>query len=72
MTLFSVSGMTCGGCSSRVARVLQNAGFTATVDLKSNTASVEGQPDPQAVIAVIKDAGFDAALASTPGAGSEA
>ena len=63
MTTFSVDGMTCGGCSSAVTRALENAGFTATVDLQTNTAEVEGEPDPKAVIQAIEDAGFDARLA---------
>jgi copper chaperone CopZ len=53
MTRFTVDGMTCGGCSSSVTRALENAGFTASVDLESNTATVEGQPDPNAVIQAI-------------------
>ncbi len=63
MTTFTVNGMTCGGCTGSVTRALENAGFTATVDLDSKTANVEGEPDPKAVIQVIEDAGFDAALA---------
>jgi copper chaperone CopZ len=64
MTLFTVTGMTCGGCSSAVTRALENAGFKATVDLATNTATVEGTPDPAKVIQAIEDAGFDAVVAT--------
>jgi copper chaperone CopZ len=64
MTLFTITGMTCGGCSGSVTRALENAGFKATVDLANHTATVDGAPDPAVVIQVIVDAGFNAVLAT--------
>lgn len=66
MTLFTVSGMTCGGCTGSVTRALTNAGFQAIVDLESHTATVQGDVDPAKVIQVIEDAGFEASLAEAP------
>jgi len=63
MKTFTITGMTCGGCSASVTRALENAGFTATVDLASNTAEVQGTPDPAKVIQAIEDAGFEAQVA---------
>lgn len=59
MTQFSIVGMTCGGCSAALTRALEHAGLAATVDLQTHTATVHGEADPKAVIAVIEGAGFE-------------
>lgn len=63
-----IDGMTCGGCVKSVTRVLsETAGVAnAQVDLPSGTAIVqfdEMQTHAVALVEVVEDAGFDAALA---------
>lgn len=62
-----IDGMTCGGCVSSVTRVLsETAGVSnAQVDLASGTATVQfdaAQTNAAALIDVVEDAGFDAAV----------
>lgn len=62
-----IDGMTCGGCVSSVTRVLsETAGVSnAQVDLASGTAVVQfdaAQTSAVALIDVVEDAGFDAAV----------
>lgn len=62
-----IDGMTCGGCVSSVTRVLsETTGVSnAQVDLASGTAVVQfdaAQTSAVALIDVVEDAGFDAAV----------
>lgn len=62
-----IDGMTCGGCVNSVTRVLnETAGVSnAQVDLASGTATVQfdaAQTNAAALIDVVEDAGFDAAV----------
>ncbi|MBI3569843.1 MAG: copper-translocating P-type ATPase [Gammaproteobacteria bacterium] len=60
----SISGMTCAGCVTTVENALKNApGVTeATVNFAEHTAMVFGAADPQALIAAVRAASYDAAV----------
>jgi uncharacterized membrane protein YraQ (UPF0718 family)/copper chaperone CopZ len=67
-----VAGMTCGGCASRLERLLRaTEGVSeAAVSLESGAARVRGGVQRAAIEAVIRNAGFEPGLAP-PGAFSE-
>ncbi len=58
-----VEGMTCGGCASRLERVLlATEGVTsASVSLEDKQVVVVGPIDPEAIAAAVEQAGFEAA-----------
>lgn len=60
----TIHGMTCAGCSKTVERVLHLVpGVSeAEVDLKAERALVQGHANPDAAIAALRAAGFDAAV----------
>ncbi|MBP8198102.1 MAG: heavy-metal-associated domain-containing protein [Chromatiaceae bacterium] len=63
MIELKVEGMTCGHCEQAVRQALAAVpGVTAVleVDRGQQRAAVEGNPDPTALIAAIKDEGFQA------------
>ena len=65
----SVTGMHCGGCAAGVEKALRRApGVTAvTVGLAQGRAEVTAQPGSvtaEQLIALVEEAGFEAALAS--------
>lgn len=74
-----VTGMTCTSCSGRVERKLNKVpGVAATVNFATETAAIEYDPEqttPQALIDVVRGAGYDAfemaAEASTSEAAAE-
>jgi Copper chaperone len=55
-TKIQVSGMTCGSCVSILERSLKTVPGveTATVDLRKETATVEGSADVSALVATTK------------------
>lgn len=60
-----ISGMTCGGCTATVGKVLRavNGVQQAQADLAAATATItydETQTDAAALIAAVENAGFDA------------
>lgn len=59
-TVLGISGMTCSGCASTVARVLTRVpGVTAaTVDLSSAKARVAGTADPAELVRAVEVAGY--------------
>jgi copper chaperone CopZ len=62
-----VSGISCGGCSGRVQRTLQqHPGVSAAaVDLTRKSATVEFDPaatSPQALVQAVRSAGYGAEL----------
>ncbi len=61
-----VEGMTCGGCSSRLERLLNKAEGVegATVDLEAKRATVLGSITEQQVREIVENAGFEAVSAS--------
>ncbi|KAA3628269.1 MAG: heavy-metal-associated domain-containing protein [Proteobacteria bacterium] len=67
MIELKVTGMTCGHCESAVNKALAAvAGVTRVVEVnrEKNRVVVEGSADAQALIAVIKEEGYTAELAS--------
>ena len=65
-TTFIVSAMKCQGCVNNVKNALAAVdGFeSANIDLAQGTAVVYGNVDPQAVCAVLSQAGYPAVVKS--------
>ena len=63
-TELNISGMTCGHCQTAVTKALKSvSGVEAVnVNLAGGTAQVQGQADPQALMAAVKDEGYGAQL----------
>lgn len=63
-TTIQVSGMTCGSCVSLLERSLKTVPGVeaATVDLRKETATVEGDADVSALVATIEDEGYQATV----------
>lgn len=59
----TVTGMSCEHCEQTVTEALEAVeGVTnASVDRESEQATVEGETDPDALVAAVEDAGYDAA-----------
>ncbi len=62
----SIEGMTCASCVARVERALKAVPgvSTATVNLATESARVEGVVDPAALIQAVKAVGYEARIAS--------
>ena len=60
----SIAGMSCAGCIATVENAIKNVpGVTeATVNFAEHTATVTGAADPQALIAAVRAASYDAAV----------
>jgi len=59
----TVDGMTCGGCSGRLKRVMEQAEGISTADIELKTKQVvvafdSGVIDQAAIEAIVKEAGF--------------
>ena len=65
MRTFSVPDMSCGHCKAAVESALAgvDSGATVAVDLETRKVSVETAADDAAILAALKDAGYDAAPA---------
>ena len=65
MRTFSVPDMSCGHCKAAVESALAGVDSCATVavDLETRKVSVETAADDAAILAALKDAGYDAAPA---------
>lgn len=63
MEQYSVTGMSCAACSTRVEKAVSKVpGVTAcSVSLLTNSMGVEGTASPEAVIAAVEAAGYGAA-----------
>ena len=61
-TLYKVSGMTCNHCKANVERAIRGVEGVkeVTVDLVSGTATVTGEHDAEALIARVRDFGYEA------------
>lgn len=59
--VYSVRGMTCGGCAKHVEKALRTvAGVTAvTMDVAKGTATVEGAASFDTMAATVADAGYE-------------
>ena len=68
MQQYSVTGMSCAACSSRVEKaVAQVPGVeSCAVSLLTHSMGVEGSADPQAVIQAVEAAGYGAAPKGAP------
>lgn len=66
ITKLQVSGMTCGSCVSHVEHALKTVPgvVAATVDLRNETATVEGRADIQALLARVEAEGYRATVAN--------
>ncbi len=64
-TRLRIEGMSCGHCTQAVSSALAAVpGVTAVpvVDLARGEALVEGNPDPQALLAAVRTEGYEAEL----------
>ena len=64
MKQYTVTGMSCAACSSRVEKAVSKVpGVTAcSVSLLTNSMGVEGDVPPETVIHAVEDAGYGASL----------
>lgn len=62
MTTLNITGMTCGHCVKSVKQALADVpGVTrAEVDLQTRQAQVEGTADVDALVAAVKEEGYEA------------
>jgi copper chaperone len=62
MTSFSIPKMTCGHCKKSVEEAINrlDADIKIEIDLESHIAAVSGTVEIEAVIAALKDAGYEA------------
>lgn len=67
---FNVTGMTCAACSARVEAAIRRLPGVSdvAVGLLTNSARVEGNVEPSAVVAAVERAGYRATLKSGSGA----
>jgi len=58
----TVTGMSCEHCEQSVTEALESVpGVTsASADREAEQATVEGDADPDALVAAVKDAGYEA------------
>lgn len=61
-TNLNVTGMTCGHCEQRVVDALEDVQGVeaATADSETDSVSVEGDADVDALIGAVEDAGYSA------------
>lgn len=57
---FSVPDMSCGHCVSAIEKAVAEAGAKASCDLDSKTVEISGMDSPEAALAALDKAGFDA------------
>ena len=65
-TILTVQGMTCGHCEAAVRKALESvSGVTQVVevDRTNNRAVVEGEADAGALVAAVKEEGYQASVA---------
>ena len=74
MKQYTVTGMSCAACSSRVEKAVSKVPgvTTCSVSLLTNSMGVEGDVSPEAVIHAVEDAGYGASLKGNGGAASQA
>ncbi len=66
MIQLDIQGMTCGHCVRSVTEALQSVkGVTkVTVNLQPGSASVEGELNPEELLAAVKEEGYQAQVHS--------
>ena len=64
MKQFEISGMSCAACSARVERAVSSVeGVKAcSVNLLTNSMTVEGEVSDQSIISAVEHAGYGASL----------
>ncbi|MBO5267468.1 MAG: permease [Muribaculaceae bacterium] len=64
---YTVKGMNCPHCQASVAKAISGVAGVESVDvnLKEGSAAVSGSHDPEAVVAAVRAAGFDASPVTT-------
>ncbi len=69
MEQYSVTGMSCAACSSRIEKAVGNVpGVTScSVSLLTNSMGVEGTASPEEIIAAVENAGYGAAVKGAAG-----
>lgn len=69
MEQYTVTGMSCAACSSRVEKAVSRVpGVTScSVSLLTNSMGIEGTASAQAIIAAVEQAGYGASLKGAPG-----
>lgn len=72
MEQYTVTGMSCAACSSRVEKAVSKVpGVTScSVSLLTNSMGVEGTADMGEIIAAVENAGYGAAPKNAPGKGA--
>jgi copper chaperone len=63
MQTYEIKGMTCGHCVKAVERALKKVPGVAAVhgvDLAQGKATLDGSPDEAAVVAAIREEGYEA------------
>lgn len=66
MIKLKIEGMTCPHCVNAVKEALSAVSGVSTVssvDLETGTADVEGNAEAEALVAAVKEAGYDARTA---------
>lgn len=60
--ILTVEGMNCDGCERTVEEALRQVEGveSVTVDRTTNSATVDGQSDPVALVTAVEDAGYTA------------
>ena len=61
-TTLTVEGMTCGHCEQTVEEALEGVSGVrdADVDRDAERVTVDGDADPEDLVAAVEDAGYDA------------
>ena len=69
MEQYSVTGMSCAACSTRVEKAVSAVPgvTTCSVSLLTHSMGVEGTANPSAIIAAVEAAGYGASLKGAPG-----
>ena len=72
MEQYSVTGMSCAACSTRVEKAVSAVPgvTTCSVSLLTHSMGVEGTANPSAIIAAVEAAGYGASLKGAPGQGA--
>ena len=64
MTTITVEGMSCEHCEQTVEEALQGISGVSDVraDYEAENATIEGDPDRDAIVRAVEDAGYEASV----------
>ena len=73
MEQYTVTGMSCAACSTRVEKAVSKVDgvISCSVSLLTNSMGVEGAASPEAVIAAVEQAGYGASKRVRGGAAGQ-